>query len=297
VVIVKPKPLWVKYLALSKARLGLLVVTTTVAGYLAGPFPLDLLTLFYTTVGTSLAIASANSINQYIEVENDILMRRTANRVLPTGELSLNHALAFGVITGITGSTILALCVNGIAAGLALSNILLYTLVYTPMKRVHWINTWIGSVVGAIPPLIGWAANTGGIEAGGWLLFYVLFIWQIPHFLALSWNLKNDYGRAGYRMLINANPEKVALLTHRYCYYLLPVGPVAMYIELATWPFAVLVTLLSLWLIYQTWGFKKSLSSVDARKIFKQTLLYLPLLLIFLLIFKQTGYRLKPDEE
>jgi protoheme IX farnesyltransferase len=144
-----------KYLSLSKYKLSSQVVISCIGGYLIAPGAFDPATFLLSTVGTALAIASANSINQYIEVDNDLLMKRTRNRMLPSGAMSLNHALAFGIITGAAGSLMLALGVNTLAAGLAFSNIILYTLVYTPLKRVHAINTWIGAVVGAIPPLIG----------------------------------------------------------------------------------------------------------------------------------------------
>lgn len=204
----KPKSLLAKYASLSKFRLSSLVIFTSVLGNLLAPGPVDLLLLTSTTIGTALTCFSANSINQYIEVDNDLKMKRTRNRMLPTGQLSLRHALAFGVITGTVGTCILALNANPLAASLAFSNILLYTLVYTPMKRIHPINTWIGSIVGAIPPMIGWAAQTGSLEPGAWVLCLILLLWQMPHFYALSYPLRFDYGNAGYKMLANIHPEK-----------------------------------------------------------------------------------------
>eukprot|EP01125_Pyxidicula_operculata_P006413 TRINITY_DN2224_c0_g1_i1.p1 TRINITY_DN2224_c0_g1~~TRINITY_DN2224_c0_g1_i1.p1 ORF type:complete len:297 (+),score=15.18 TRINITY_DN2224_c0_g1_i1:353-1243(+) len=266
---------------------------TTAGGYLVAPGAIDISCMVSTCVGTSLAIASANSINQYLEVDSDILMRRTAGRVLPTGELSLNHALAFGIITGITGSSILAIFVNETAAILALTNILLYTLVYTPLKRIHWINTWVGAVVGGIPPMIGWVANTGFLDPGAWILFYALFIWQIPHFLSLSWPLTNDYARAGYKMLTVTNPDKVPAVTLRNSLYLLPIAPAAVYFDMVSWPFAVTSTLLNSYLIYQSIGFYRTKSNIDARKTFMASLLYLTILLLLFLIHKKSGYKLK----
>lgn len=204
----KPLSLLAKYASLSKLRLSSLVITTAVFGNLLAPGPIDPQILLAATLGTSLTCFSANSINQYIEVDNDFKMKRTRNRMLPSGQMSLNHALMFGLITGATGTSILALYANPLAATLAFSNILLYTLVYTPMKRVHPINTWIGSIVGAIPPMIGWAAQTGGLEPGAWVLFSILAIWQMPHFYALSYPLRFDYGGAGYKMLANVHTDK-----------------------------------------------------------------------------------------
>jgi protoheme IX farnesyltransferase len=256
-----PSTLIGKWLELSKFRLGSFVIFTTVGGYYLAPDPIDYHVLAAVTIGTSLAVASANAINQYIEVEHDLKMRRTANRVLPSGALSLRHALIFGIITGVLGSSILAFWVNSLSAGLALSNIILYTLVYTPLKRIHPINTWVGSVVGAIPPLIGWAANTGGLEAGAWVLFTILFLWQIPHFLSLSWSLRSDYARAGYKMLSVTHPNKVAPIAFRYCIYMLPMGAFCAAAGITTWTFAfdsVLTQVLVLFYAYQWYKGRQS---------------------------------------
>uniref|UniRef100_A0A6B2LB11 Protoheme IX farnesyltransferase, mitochondrial n=2 Tax=Arcella intermedia TaxID=1963864 RepID=A0A6B2LB11_9EUKA len=285
-----------KYLALSKARLSFLIVYTTVNGFLMAPVALHLPTFLLTCVGTTLTVASANSINQYIEVDHDILMRRTANRPLPTGELSLTHALLFGISTGIAGTTILALGVNELAAGLALGNILLYTLVYTPLKRVHWSNTWVGAIVGAIPPMIGWAGATGDLSSGALVLAYTLLIWQIPHFLALSWSLKADYERAGYKMLVSSDPEKARRLAYRYCYYFLPIPLLALLTDLTTMPFAVEAVLLNIWLIYQGHQFYKEKTGTTARRLFLSTLWYLAILLICFIIHKKAGYSIEHSQ-
>lgn len=286
-----------KYLSLSKARLGSLVVATTAGGYLLAPDPIVPVTFALTCVGTALAIASANSINQYLEADSDVLMRRTQSRPLPAGELSMGHALAFGVVTGALGTALLALTVNPLSAALALGNIVLYTLVYTPLKKRHWLNTWVGAIVGAIPPLIGWAANTGTLDPGAWLLAYALFIWQIPHFLALSWPLEADYRRAGYAMLINADRDKVRRLTLRYTLYLLPVAPLAVHMGLCAPAFALTGSLLAGWLVARTIPFYRTHASSDARKAFMATIYYLPLLIVLLLVHKALGYVLEKDEE
>eukprot|EP01122_Echinamoeba_exundans_P002452 TRINITY_DN12392_c0_g1_i1.p1 TRINITY_DN12392_c0_g1~~TRINITY_DN12392_c0_g1_i1.p1 ORF type:complete len:451 (-),score=52.20 TRINITY_DN12392_c0_g1_i1:26-1378(-) len=277
-------PLWKKYLSLSKARLASLVVVSTMAGYLIAPGPIDMWDFAISTVGTTLAIASANSINQYIEVDNDLMMKRTRNRMLPSGAMSLNHALAFGVITGVTGSAILAFGINMLASGLAFANIILYTLVYTPLKRVTPVNTWIGAIVGAIPPLIGWVSKTGGLEAGAWVLFAALALWQIPHFLALSWPLRYDYRNAGYKMLSVTSPDQVAIQTLVYSVMMLGLGPAAWYYGMTSWPFIVDSSLLSLWLVYESWKFYQDNSNTSARRTFKVTLYWLPLFIILMMV-------------
>jgi protoheme IX farnesyltransferase len=264
----------------------MLVASTTACGYLAAPDVISFETLITTVVGTSLSIASANSMNQYIEVEHDLKMNRTADRVLPNGEMSLNHALAFSIITGIVGTCLLAWQVNFLSAGLAFGNIFLYTLVYTPLKRFHWLNTWVGGIVGAIPPMIGWAACTGGLEYGAYALFLILFMWQIPHFLALSWPLKNDYEIAGYKMLINKDPKKVAAITFRYSLYFFVIGPLCYYTGITTEYFIITSTILNLWFLKIAYNFYKEQKSIEARKTFMATLYYLPILMFLMIIHK-----------
>jgi protoheme IX farnesyltransferase len=187
--------------------------------------------------------------------------------------------------------------VNPLSAALALGNIALYTLAYTPLKKQHWLNTWVGAIVGAIPPLIGWAGNTGSLELGAWLLAYLLFIWQIPHFLSLSWPLESDYRRAGYRMLINSDPDKVRRLTLRYALYLLPVTPIAVYCQLCSPLFALTGSILTAWLIWRTIPFYRSATSADARRAFMATIYYLPLLILLLLLHKAAGFALEHDDD
>eukprot|EP01124_Arcella_intermedia_P000188 TRINITY_DN10097_c0_g1_i2.p1 TRINITY_DN10097_c0_g1~~TRINITY_DN10097_c0_g1_i2.p1 ORF type:complete len:260 (-),score=58.59 TRINITY_DN10097_c0_g1_i2:211-990(-) len=254
---IKPKSLLSKYLSLSKARLSLLIVYTGMNGFLMAPIALHIPTFLLTFLGSTLTVVSSNSINQCIERKHDTLMRRTSNRPLPSGQISLTHALLFGIITGIAGTTILALGVNALAAGLALCNILLYTLVYTPLKRIHWLNTWVGAIVGALPPIIGWAGATGDLDAGAFVLAYTLFIWQIPHFLALSWSLKGEYERAGYKMLVSSDQEKAIRVAYRYSYYFLPIPFLAVLTDLTTMTFALEAFVLNIWIIYQGHQFYK----------------------------------------
>merc|ERR1712136_315560 len=187
------------YSSLAKLRLTGLVVCSAVAGYAMAPLSTDMTTLTICLVGT--ASASANTINQFFEIPFDSQMARTSNRVLVRGLLSPMHAIGFAAASGLGGITMLYFGVNGLCASLGALTLFLYTLVYTPMKRTSVYNTWIGSVVGAIPPLMGYCGGTGDVDAGALLLGAVLFAWQFPHFNALSWNLRSDYSRAGYQMM------------------------------------------------------------------------------------------------
>jgi len=286
-----PPSLLTLYARLSKVRLGAMVVLSTIFGYLLAPGAFDIAMFTSTVVGTSFTVASANSINQYLEVEYDSLMKRTKNRPLPAGHMSLNHALAFGVCTGALGTVILGTFVNPISATLAFSNIILYTLVYTPMKRVHPLNTAVGAIVGAIPPLIGWAAQTGGIEFGAWVAFLVMALWQMPHFHALSWPLRFDYGGAGYRMLSNVEPNRVPVHTLLYTIASLGLAPFAAYTGLATPHFALLGALPSLPWIYYAYQFYIHKSNITARQTYKWSLYWLPL------FFAILAFNLSPDRD
>ncbi|CAG8552318.1 15578_t:CDS:1, partial [Acaulospora morrowiae] len=177
------------YRDLSKAKLATLVILTTMCGYAMAPMATNVTCLFATTAGTGLCVASANAINQWLEIPYDAQMARTRNRVLVRNVITPTHALYFGIVTGITGTGILSTMVNPLTALLGASNILLYTCVYTPMKRVTIANTWVGSIVGAIPPMMGWAACTNNLESGAWVLGATLLAWQFPHFNALAWSM------------------------------------------------------------------------------------------------------------
>lgn len=204
------------YARLAKLRLSALVVCTAAAGYVMAPDPFAIATFASLCVGTSAMSASANSINQYFEVPYDSQMKRTQSRVLVRSELSPLHAAMFGLGSSMTGFIVLFTGCNLLTAGLGLANAAIYTLIYTPMKRHSIYNTWFGSVVGAIPPLMGWSACTGSLDSGALVLAGILFAWQFPHFNALSWNLRPDYSQAGYRMMCVTEPGLCVRTTLRY---------------------------------------------------------------------------------
>ena len=195
------------YLMLSKSRLTMLVCITSAAGYGLAASSFDPFIFAVSTLGVGLTSASANATNQTMEVPFDSQMNRTRNRVLVKGLITPWHAMAFASVSGLSGAVMLWNFVNPPAALLALSNLFLYTSVYTPMKRLSIYNTWVGSVVGAIPPVIGWVSATGTLDAGALVLGGILYTWQFPHFNSLSWNLRPDYSRAGYRMMSVTDPE------------------------------------------------------------------------------------------
>ncbi|MBI3299801.1 MAG: protoheme IX farnesyltransferase [Elusimicrobia bacterium] len=193
------------YLELTKPRIASFVVFTTWLGWRFAGVP-DAPGLWWTLLGTGLASASAGTLNQWLEVDQDALMRRTSRRPLPSGRITPEAALAFGVSIGAAGLGILAARVGPLPAFLAGLTLALYLGAYTPLKRLSPHSTWPGAVSGAIPPMIGWAAAKGELGAGAWALFSIQFLWQMPHFLALFWLNREEYGKAGFRVLSVVDP-------------------------------------------------------------------------------------------
>jgi protoheme IX farnesyltransferase len=187
---------------LVKARLSLLTLATAMAGFALGvEGNWSWLLLAATLTGTALSAAGAAALNQWWERDFDILMKRTQRRPLPAGRMTAGDALLVGVVLSVSGVLSLALFANLLAAALAGATIIFYLLIYTPLKRVTTLNTIVGAVPGALPPLIGWTAARGSINAEGLTLFAILFLWQMPHFLAIAWLYREDYARAGFKML------------------------------------------------------------------------------------------------
>jgi protoheme IX farnesyltransferase len=188
------------YLQLSKSRIVLMVLVTTAAGYLFGTADVHALALLHLLVGTALVAAGTNALNQYVEREHDAKMRRTRLRPLPDGRITPRAALIFAAGIAVIGTLYLGFLVNWLTAGLGALTLTSYIFVYTPLKRISAICTLVGAVPGALPPLMGWTAATGSLGMGGWILFGILFFWQLPHFMAISWVYREDYGQAGFIM-------------------------------------------------------------------------------------------------
>jgi heme o synthase len=190
------------YLALTKPDVSLLVLMTTAAGYYMGAHgPVKWLHLLQVIFATMLIAAGTSALNHYAERESDRYMRRTASRPLPTGQLTPKEALIFGVTLSVAGAADLYLTAGWLAAALGAGTCLSYLLAYTPLKKRTVWATFVGAFPGAVPPMIGWAAAAGKLDRGAWLLFAILFVWQFPHFYAISWMYREDYARAGIKML------------------------------------------------------------------------------------------------
>ncbi|HYG74360.1 MAG TPA: heme o synthase [Planctomycetota bacterium] len=197
-------------LAIAKPRLSILVLLSVVAGFvLATPAELDLMRLLHAVLGTALVAIGSGALNQVLERKTDALMERTKNRPLATGRMNPGSVLLFGAASSIAGLLYLAVQTNLDTSLLAAVTLLLYVFVYTPLKAVTPLNTLVGAVPGALPPLIGWAAvaETADLNIKAWSLFMILFIWQLPHFLAIAWIYRHDYSRAGLQMWPTVDPD------------------------------------------------------------------------------------------
>jgi len=273
-------------LELTKFRLSGLVVATTVAGYvLASRAPFSWAGLAAVAVGTALAALGANGLNQWWEAERDALMLRTRERPIPSGQISRRAALGVALALALCGVGVLAVFSNLLTAALGAGVVALYVLVYTPLKPRTSLATLVGAVVGAVPPVMGWTAAAGGVGPGAWILFAILFAWQIPHFLALAWMYREDYGRGGYRMLPIGDPGgrvtfPVIVL---YALALVPLGAGAFLTGTTGAISAAGGALLGCWFAALTLRLNRQRDDGSARRVFLASLAYLPLLLTLMM--------------
>ncbi len=196
------------YVEMTKPRITLMVVLTTMAGFYMGAIgSMDIMMLMHTMIGTAVVVASANTLNQLWERETDVLMERTRDRPLPAGRLDSREALASGIVLVVVGLLQLFIAVNTLTALLAFIAWVVYLLLYTPLKKRTSLSTLVGGVSGALPPMIGWAGARGALTIESTVLFLILFFWQLPHFLAIAWMYREDYARADFAITAVADPE------------------------------------------------------------------------------------------
>lgn len=214
------------YLQLSKSRIVLMVLITTAAGFLFATDHVDGALMLHALLGTALVAAGTNALNQYVEREHDARMHRTRTRPLPSGRITPRAALIFSSAVAVIGTVYLAIAVNWLTAALGAFTLTTYIFVYTPLKRISTINTVIGAIPGAIPPLMGWTAATNELSVGGWIIFGILFLWQLPHFMAISWLHREDYARGGFAMLAVRDTDGAAV-ARQAIFYTLALIPVS----------------------------------------------------------------------
>jgi protoheme IX farnesyltransferase len=271
------------FVELTKPRLTLLSVMTTLAGfYMGSTGPLDLALLAHTLLGTFLVGGGCGALNMVIEREHDKRMRRTMKRPLPAGRLMPNEALIFGAAISIAGLVYLAVAVNLLTSFLAALTLISYLFLYTPMKRRTSFNTVIGAVPGALPPVIGWAAVRGSLGPEALALFAILFFWQVPHFLALAWMCREDYGRAGYKMLTVDDENGVRTGRHILLYtaVMLPVSLIPTIIGITGLVYFFGAMALGILFLYYCIRLALNKKNSSAKQVFYFSLLYLPALFL-----------------
>jgi heme o synthase len=274
------------FVALAKPRLNLLVVASALAGYvMAGGEILDAIRVVCTVAGTALVAGGASAFNQVIERVPDSLMRRTRMRPVPDGRLQPFESVAFGLVLSVIGLAVLATEVNLLSAAVALTTLLTYALIYTPLKRRTSFATVIGAIPGALPPVIGWAAARGSLSQGAWVLFAIVFLWQLPHFLAIAWLYREDYARAGFPMLPVIEPDgrSTARQALFYCAALLPVSLAPTLLGMTSTVYFVSALGLGLLFLGLTLKFARTRAVADARRLFFGSIIYLPILWILMI--------------
>jgi len=273
---------------LSKARLSFLVLMTTLVGFLLGwRGRMDYTLLAATLLGTALSAAGASALNQWLERDLDALMPRTSDRPLPARRMHPSDALLFGLLASGSGVAILAFFANPLSAILAGLTILIYAALYTPLKRFTELNTLVGAVPGALPPLLGWTAATDHMSLGGWVLFLILWFWQMPHFLAIAWLYRDQYSAAGFKMLSTRDPEGwlTALQALIYSVALLAISLLPGLIGMASHYYFFAAFALGAAMIYLSIIFLRHRTNTSARHLFFASIIYLPLLLGALIAF------------
>ncbi|HOC17453.1 MAG TPA: heme o synthase [Vicinamibacterales bacterium] len=274
------------FVALAKPRLNLLVVASTGAGFFLAAERIDPAVLFHTIVGTALVAGGAAAFNEIIERDSDALMRRTRTRPLPTRRLEPAPATWFAFSLSILGLMQLAAGATTLAAGVALATLGSYVLVYTPMKRRSPMATLVGGIPGALPPVIGWTAASGELTAGAWVLFAIVFLWQMPHFLAIAWLCRDDYARAGLKMLPVVEPDgrSTAQQTVLYAAVLVPVSLLPAVVGLAATLYFAGALVLGLAFFALAVRFAARRDRSTALRLFLGSIVYLPLLWGILLL-------------
>jgi len=275
------------YLELFKLKIGFMELVATLIGYLLGSQGrIDFWPLSATLVGTLLSCCGAATLNCYIERDIDPLMQRTCMRPIARGIISPASALGVGVTLVLGSVTFLALTVNLLTAFLALLTCFLYVLVYTPLKRLTWLNTLVGAIPGAIPPLGGWAAATGQLSLGAWVLFVILFIWQHPHFYAIAWIYRKDYESAGLKMLPVVDPSGESTFRQILIYSLIlvPVSILPAMSGILGPIYLIGATFVSSAMLYVGFIVSDTRTEADARKLLKTSLFFLPGLLISIVL-------------
>ena len=275
------------YVELTKPRLNLLVVVTSAVGFYLGARGLsDPLGMAVASIGTALVAGGAAVLNQVSERDTDALMERTRSRPLPAGRVTPAEARTFGALLAAIGLALLAFGSNALAALLALATLCIYLLIYTPLKRRSPAATLVGAIPGALPPLIGWTAGRGDASVGGWTLFAIVFLWQVPHFMAIAWMYREDYRRAKFPMLPVLEPDgrRTGRQAALYAAWLIPASLLPTVAGVAGWMYAGSALVLGAGLLGLSVRFAMTRTDSSARALFLGSIVYLPLIWTAMLI-------------
>jgi len=273
------------FFALTKPRLNFLVVITAGVGYYLGARDLSVLKLVEAIVGTALVAGGAAGLNQVYERETDGLMWRTRKRPVAAGRLTVKESTIFSLALSAAGLAMLATSANLLAAGLALLTLISYNVVYTPMKRRSQLATLVGAVPGALPPMIGWAAAQGRLTPEAWALFAIVFVWQIPHFMAIAWLYRDDFRRAGFPLLpvVNTDGKSTARQAVIFSVLLLPISLVPFLLHAAGAIYAAGAIAGGLGILALSMSFASQRTDDRARRLFLASITYLPILWVLLI--------------
>lgn len=273
-----------------KLRMVVMVSITTALGFVLASHQIDWFVLTVALLGSALTAAGSMVLNQYLEHPLDSQMNRTKLRPIPNGELSPSAALFFGSALVLIGVFALASWVNLLSAFLTMLIAFLYVVVYTPLKQMSWINTPIGAVSGALPPVVGWAAASSQLSLEAWILFAILFIWQHPHFYSIAWLYREDYGRAGFKMLSNVDPtgSRVIRQSLFFSLVLIPASVWLHYRGLGGEIYLIGAWVLGVLFLLSVLVMARDLTQRSARLVLKSSLLYVPLLMLLLAIDHQS---------
>jgi len=281
------------YISLTKPRITWLILMSTGVGYFFGLRGVSLWqihwwALLHTVIGTGLIASGTAALNQWYEREADAKMHRTSHRPIPSGRLSANRALAFGMGLAIAGFVELAWFVNLLSGVLGIATLVSYLFFYTPLKQRSWLSTTVGAFPGAMPPMIGFAAASGTLTAEAWVLFAILFLWQFPHFYAIAWMYREDYARAGFRMMSSGDETGARSSSQSvlFCMLLLIVGGVPGYLGLTNAIYVPIAFALSGLFIAVAMQFHRKRTARAARALFIASIVYLPLVLGALVLTK-----------
>ncbi len=271
------------YLELTKPRIAALVLVTAALGFFLGGRGIHSpLLLGYFLLGTAGVVGGSGVLNHVLERDADRRMERTRNRPLPAGLIKPASAMSFGIFLVLAGLFVLLATTNLLTAFLALLSAFLYVVIYTPMKRLTWLNTSLGAIPGSLPPVGGWTAATGGLDTGAWVLFLILFAWQHPHFYAIAWIFREDYRRGGFKMLPVVEPDGKSTCRQIIVFsvLLILVSTLPTFLGISGWIYLCGAVLMGLGMLVVGIALTLSRSHLDAWRLLKASVLYLPLLLL-----------------